>query len=115
MDECEAFFDAGEDHDVAGAHEVGQLILRESAQKLDILLWEAAEDGLHVGVDGSGDSQTLCGMAKLGEGLEEVGNSFTECDRAGEEDFESIYGWFAGAGEFFESNSVGDDVHLVGG
>ena len=115
LDECETLFNTGKDHDVTGAHEVSQFLLREGAEELDVLLWEAVENSLHVGVDGAGEAQAFCGMTELGEGLEEVGNSLAEGDRAGEEYLEAIPGRLSGAGELFEPNAVGDDVHLAGG
>ncbi len=100
---------------MSGAQEVSQLLLRERAEELDLVLRETVEDGLHIGVDGAGETKAFGWMTKLGEGLKEVGNSLAEGDRAGEEDFEAIGRRLSGASELFESNAVGDDVHLVGG
>ena len=115
LNEGEPLFNAGENHEMAGAHELRKLVAGDGSEELDLFAGQAREDGLNVGMHGADDAETLCRVTETSEGLKQIRDAFTEANESDEEDFEAVGRRLGGAGEVFEANTVGDNVDLVRG
>jgi hypothetical protein len=115
LNECEAFFNAGENEEMAGAHFFCQLRLWKRAGEDDVLGGEGGEERADVVLNGSDYGEVFLWVLEACEGLKEVGDSFAEADLAGEENFEGVLWRVLGAGELVEADSVGDDVDFFFG
>ena len=88
LHEREAFFDAGQNEQVAGAHFFCELGLWEGAGEDYVFGGQRGEEGADVVLNGADDGEAFVRVLEAGEGLEEIGDAFAKADLAGEEDFE---------------------------
>jgi hypothetical protein len=115
LNECETFFNAGKNEEMAGAHLFCQLWLRECAGEDDVFCWERGEKVVHVVLNAADDGEVFVWVLEAREGLEEIGDAFAQTNLAGEEKFEGVLWRSFGGGEVVEADAVGDDVDLLRG